>query len=91
MQSTHGIYVYENGGLRTLVDTETVIPGTSDPFSRFREFSADGADITFIAYGTETGGWIPDYVPNRHGVYRVHDGGLQVIADRLETTSASVC
>ena len=70
---TEGIYIGDGSSIQVVADTNTLVPGSTDPFSRFTSPpSFDGSQVVFSGWD---GG-------SSSGVYGGNGGPLSVVADR---------
>nr|WP_290224595.1 hypothetical protein [Trichocoleus desertorum] len=94
-----GIYLYHQGELQIVADSTMLMPNSNLKFGFFRTPFLVGTDVVFWAKSAPTEGYLQsaDFVhylqqlpkPYIEGIYRWHDGTLEVIADSTTSTFRS--
>ena len=74
--STNGIYT-SAGGVSTIADLTTPVPGGGGNFTGFQSFAASGGNVVFEGFGA-----------GRNGVYSTA-GGIHTVADTLDLVPGS--
>ncbi|MDH5587087.1 MAG: hypothetical protein OEZ05_10700, partial [Nitrospirota bacterium] len=73
-QPVHGLFRYSQaGGIERLVDTNTIMPGKSEPFEDITEFFTNQGNVAFLGARYSEALF--------EGVYSVVNGAIEVVAD----------